>query len=568
MLAQAGVVDAGGAGYLLLLDALLLVRRRAPAARAPDCRAPTSRRSSPSGRRPAGSARRRRRERAAVGDLRYEVMYFLHAPDDSIDDFKEVWAGIGDSIVVVGGDGLWNCHIHTDDIGAAIEAALDARPAPPHPGHRPRRAGRGGALGPRERGAPGPGRASRGRAAADHDVVAVVTGDGIGRIFRSLGVHHLVLGRPVDEPLDRRPAQGGRGGRFGRRGDPAQQQEHPPGGRAGRRPERQDGAVVADRVHRRGLRRPARATTRLPTPTPTSAPWPSRRPGSCRPRSPGPCATPTTDAGRSRGRLDRLSRDGVVAIADSPSCARACSLARLSDESTSWSPSSRARGAQGGDTRRDHRVAVRGVPRRRGRGPPRGPAALPVPVGYRVAAGRSRAATSPGGRCRCSPPVSAPQGPAPGGVGRRDRPRPPHHLSPPLHRPHPSGRRGRPAGRATRRSCSPRCSRSRRGGPRNRRAVVEVVVATTPGRSRRLLQPALAGEAAEPGTEAIFWGKVGEYRGSRQMVNPVVDLVGRPRAGTGRRTLRILPDLPGVGEGRPDQLGDRHLRQGGPRPGR
>ncbi len=37
-----------------------------------------------------------------------------------------MWAGIGDSIVVVGGDGIWNCHIHTDDIGAAIEAALDA----------------------------------------------------------------------------------------------------------------------------------------------------------------------------------------------------------------------------------------------------------------------------------------------------------------------------------------------------------------------------------------------------------------------------------------------------------
>ena len=27
---------------------------------------------------------------------------------------------------IVGGDGLYNCHIHTDDIGAAIEAALDA----------------------------------------------------------------------------------------------------------------------------------------------------------------------------------------------------------------------------------------------------------------------------------------------------------------------------------------------------------------------------------------------------------------------------------------------------------
>ena len=43
----------------------------------------------------------------------------------AIPAFKDVWAGIGDSIVVVGGDGIWNCHIHTDDIGAAVEAALD-----------------------------------------------------------------------------------------------------------------------------------------------------------------------------------------------------------------------------------------------------------------------------------------------------------------------------------------------------------------------------------------------------------------------------------------------------------
>ena len=44
-------------------------------------------------------------------------MYFLEAPDVAIPAFKDVWAGIGDSIVVVGGDGIWNCHIHTDDIG-------------------------------------------------------------------------------------------------------------------------------------------------------------------------------------------------------------------------------------------------------------------------------------------------------------------------------------------------------------------------------------------------------------------------------------------------------------------
>ena len=28
-------------------------------------------------------------------------------------------------LVVVGGDGLWNCHVHTNDIGASIEVALD-----------------------------------------------------------------------------------------------------------------------------------------------------------------------------------------------------------------------------------------------------------------------------------------------------------------------------------------------------------------------------------------------------------------------------------------------------------
>ena len=46
----------------------------------------------------------------------------------------------------------------------------------------------------------------------------------------------------------------------------------------------------------------------------------------------------------------------------------------------------------------------------------------------------------------------------------------------------------------------------------------------------------------EAGTEAIFFGKVGEYRGARQMVNPVVDVVAGVTPG--RRTLRILPVYP------------------------
>ena len=116
VLAQAGVVDAGGSGFLLLLDVLLSVVDGRPVPE-PDVSA-------------EGPALDLTDVHAAdhdgIADLRYEVMYFLEADDAAIPHFKDVWAGIGDSIVVVGGDGIWNCHIHTDDIGAAIEAAIDA----------------------------------------------------------------------------------------------------------------------------------------------------------------------------------------------------------------------------------------------------------------------------------------------------------------------------------------------------------------------------------------------------------------------------------------------------------
>ena len=36
------------------------------------------------------------------------------------------WPPLGDSLVVVGGDGLWNVHVHVDDVGAAVEAGIEA----------------------------------------------------------------------------------------------------------------------------------------------------------------------------------------------------------------------------------------------------------------------------------------------------------------------------------------------------------------------------------------------------------------------------------------------------------
>jgi len=84
-------------------------------------------------------------------------------------------------------------------------------------------------------------------------------------------------------------------------------------------------------------------------------------------------------------------------------------------------------------------------------------------------------------------------------------------------------------------------SRSRRA--RTGRAVVDVAVRDDTGRLAVVFfnQPWRA-KQLEAGTEAIFFGKVGEYRGTRQMVNPVVDVVAG--SGSARRTLRVLPVYP------------------------
>ncbi len=83
---------------------------------------------------------------------------------------------------------------------------------------------------------------------------------------------------------------------------------------------------------------------------------------------------------------------------------------------------------------------------------------------------------------------------------------------------------------------------------RNRRTMVEVTVRDDTGTLGVVFfnQPWRAKQLRE-GTEAIFWGKVGEYRGARQLVNPVVDVVAgvdEPAVGRPRRTLRILPVYP------------------------
>ena len=183
VLKQAGVVDAGGAGYLLFLDAMLHVTDGRPLPEAPDV--PEADVATVLGSAVDDA------HHDSVSDLRYEVMYFLEAPDETIPAFKQVWAGIGDSIVVVGGDGIWNCHIHTDDIGASIEAALDCG--------KPRKIRVTDLLEQVEEERWVRDAAATPEVEPDLDpvptaVVAVATGEGIRRIFRSLGVQQIVTG--------------------------------------------------------------------------------------------------------------------------------------------------------------------------------------------------------------------------------------------------------------------------------------------------------------------------------------------------------------------------------------
>ena len=122
-LAQAGVVDAGGAGYVLLLESLERVVTGDVLAESLAGEDPLRRR--PGWTQPATPVRR-------GGDLEpggpaYEVMYLLSdASDEAVEVLKQRLDGLGDSLLVVGAGDLHNVHVHVDDVGAAIEAGIAA----------------------------------------------------------------------------------------------------------------------------------------------------------------------------------------------------------------------------------------------------------------------------------------------------------------------------------------------------------------------------------------------------------------------------------------------------------
>ena len=115
-LKAAGVVDAGGRGLVVVLEALARVMGAAHD-EAGDAPAPLVGRdhSALVGARESGSA-----------EFGYEVQFLLDAADGAIAPLKRRLGRLGDSLLVVGGKGLYNVHVHVNDVGAALEVAVRA----------------------------------------------------------------------------------------------------------------------------------------------------------------------------------------------------------------------------------------------------------------------------------------------------------------------------------------------------------------------------------------------------------------------------------------------------------
>ena len=197
VLKDAGVVDAGGAGFLLLLDSAIHVVDGEPMPEPDESAGPSLDQLE------TVAVRHHADGSVDVSELRYEVMFFLDLDDSRANDFKSAWGSIGDSIVVVGGEGLYNCHIHTNDIGAAIEAPLLL-------GGRPRQirvtdlfeeVAEEHATREAELGAPVRTRSQTSSLPpVTCAVVAVASGDGLAELFGQLGVHGVVSGGQTLNP--------------------------------------------------------------------------------------------------------------------------------------------------------------------------------------------------------------------------------------------------------------------------------------------------------------------------------------------------------------------------------
>jgi len=177
-LRAAGVVDAGGRGLCVLLEALerVVTGSASVLSSEPQLLVPRDR---------AGIAAARE---AGSDAFAYEVQFLLRdATDEAVEQLKQVLAGLGDSLIVVGGEGLFNVHVHVNDVGAAVEAGVEAG--------RPFRI----TVTRFEDQMAGERLPVMNERPVGRTVVAVAPGEGLAALFRQSGAE-VVLGGPTSNP--------------------------------------------------------------------------------------------------------------------------------------------------------------------------------------------------------------------------------------------------------------------------------------------------------------------------------------------------------------------------------
>ncbi len=193
-LARAGVVDAGGRGLVVLIDSLaelvLGASRRRPARSHRHPALPAVDFSCAHG--AHGAHGDQPGGEFAAGGPGYEVMFLLdtdpEAGSSAIVPLRARLAELGDSLVVVGGSGLWQVHVHVHDPGAAVEAAMEF--GRPHRIRIEHFSEHGNAAGRRLAAAP---RSSR------TAMVACAAGPGLAALFEGAGAV-VVAGGPGRRP--------------------------------------------------------------------------------------------------------------------------------------------------------------------------------------------------------------------------------------------------------------------------------------------------------------------------------------------------------------------------------
>ncbi|KDE98070.1 dihydroxyacetone kinase [Mycolicibacterium aromaticivorans JS19b1 = JCM 16368] len=171
-LAEAGVVDAGGRGFLVLIDALTAtVTGHAPHRHAYEPGPPLV-----------------ETVTAEPAPPQFEVMYQLAGCDSAaLDPLRTRLEQLGDSVAIAASAERYSVHVHTDDAGAAVEAGLAA-----------------GAVSRIQISvlSTGPARVSPGSWSRERAVLAVVDGDGAAELFSQEGACVLRPDAELADPVN------------------------------------------------------------------------------------------------------------------------------------------------------------------------------------------------------------------------------------------------------------------------------------------------------------------------------------------------------------------------------